>query len=180
MIESKLDSLVHYVCARCNDPSLLGATKLNKILWYSDVLAYVSTGNSISGAIYVKRQFGPVPKDILASKARLVASKAIIERNITYHGYNQKQLIALRNADVTVFTAEEVSIVNEVIETVCTKHTAASVSHASHDSVWHAAEIGEEIPLFAIFSGNVGELDEGDMAWAQAEIKKIEAEHEVA
>ena len=36
MDQEKFDALVHYICARCEDPTSLGATKLNKIMWYSD------------------------------------------------------------------------------------------------------------------------------------------------
>ena len=63
--QRKLKALIHYICYQCHDPSVLGATNLNKILWYSDVIAFARAGASITGETYVKQQFGPVPRHIL-------------------------------------------------------------------------------------------------------------------
>jgi hypothetical protein len=178
--DTRLDSLVHYVCARCDNPSELDATKLNKILWYSDVFAFATYGRSITGAVYVKRQFGPVPKDIRSSRARLVDSGAIFERMAMHHGYPQTQFIALSNPDISMFGPEQISLVDKVVETVCSNTTARPASRASHDGVWESAEIGEEIPMAAAaFAGNFGELDEDDLAWAKKEIDRIEATHDL-
>lgn len=175
MDDTRLDALVHYVCARCDTPSRLGATKLNKVLWYSDVFAYAQEGRSITGSAYVKRQFGPVPTTIMLARARLAASGAIVERMAMLHGYPQVQFIALRPADISGFTAAQVSLVDSVLEAICAADTASSVSNFSHDLVWESAEIGEEIPIAAAaFGGNFGEIDENDMAWARKEIDRIE------
>jgi len=173
--DTRLDALVHYVCARCENPSRLGATKLNKVLWYSDVFAYAQEGRSITGAVYVKRQFGPVPKNIMGARNRLVASGAMVERKAMVHGYPQVQFIALQPADISGFTANQISLVDSVVEAICSNHTAASISNRSHDFVWESAEIGEEIPMAAAaFGGNVGEIDEDDVAWARKEIDRID------
>ena len=63
---AKFKSAVHYICDKASsDPSVLGAIKLNKVLWYSDVINYLITGKPITGETYIKRQHGPVPKDII-------------------------------------------------------------------------------------------------------------------
>jgi len=175
MEQAKLDALVHYICARCDNPGKLGATKLNKVLWYSDVLAYAETGESITGAVYIKRQFGPVPKDILASRMRLQALGALVERKATAFDYNQIQFFALTKPDISMFSAAQISLVDSIIDAICSNHTAASISNLSHDLIWEAAEIGEEIPMApAAFGGNFGEIDEDDIVWARAEIDRIE------
>jgi hypothetical protein len=56
----KFSNLVHYICYKCDDPSQLGATKLNKILWYCDMFSYRWNSESMTGENYIKRQFGPV------------------------------------------------------------------------------------------------------------------------
>ena len=173
---NRLDALVHYVCARCDNPNRLGATKLNKVLWYSDVFAFAETGQSITGASYVKRQFGPVPKEIMAARSRLQSNGAVLERKSLHHNYEQIQFIALRPADISMFSAEQISMVDSVLEAICSGHTATSISQLSHDLVWEVAEIGEEIPMAAAaFAGNIGEIDEEDMAWARKEVDRIEA-----
>lgn len=175
MSDSKLDTLVHYICARCEVPSRLGATKLNKVLWYSDVFAFAEHGTSITGAVYVKRQFGPVPKNILESRERLRQSGAIVEKKVQYGGYPQVQFIALQDPDISAFSAKQISLVDQILQEICFGHTASSISQLSHDVVWEAAAIGEEIPMSAAaFAGNIGEIDENDMIWARREIDRIE------
>jgi len=172
---TKLDALVHYICARCEKPGLLGATKLNKVLWYSDVFAYAQDGQSITGAVYVKQQFGPVPKGIMGARARLEASGAIMETKALSHGYSQTQFIACKPADISIFTAAQISLVDSVLEAVCTNHTASSISRLSHDSIWDSAALGEEIPMAAAaFGGHFGDIDDSDMAWARGEVDRIE------
>lgn len=173
MDEAKFDALVHYICARCETLSKLGATTLNKILWYSDAGAYLYFGQPITGAAYVKREFGPVPKAILAARRRLIEAGAIVERDALFHGYSQKQFIALKRPDLSRFTADEISLVDSVIDAICEGHTATSISQLTHDHVWAAAQIGEEIPLFTIL-GKRGEIDEEDVAWARTEMNRIE------
>lgn len=173
---AKLDLLVHYICAVCENPAQLGVTKLNKILWYSDVAHYERTGKSITSASYVKRQFGPVPRDIMATRERLRNAGKIFERPAQLGRFSQTQLISLTEPDISAFTAEEISLVDAVTQEICGNHTASSISQLSHDAVWEVAAIGEEIPMFAAaFGGNVGEIDEDDIAWANAEVHKIKA-----
>ena len=176
-----LDALVHYVCERCDNPSKLGATKLNKVLWYSDVWAFAQDGRSITNAVYVKRQFGPVPKNIRIARYRLQESGAILERDFVNHGLMQVQFISLKPADVSMFTASQISLVDSVLEEICSNHTASSISNLSHDFIWESAQIGEEIPMSAAaFGGNFGEIDEDDIAWAKIEIDRIDQSRAVA
>jgi len=63
--QRKLKALIHYICYQCHDPSVLGATKLNKILWYSDVIAFARAGASITGETYVN--LAQCPDTFLAS-----------------------------------------------------------------------------------------------------------------
>ena len=60
----KFAALVHYIVHSC-DPKQLGAIRLNKALWYIDVLAYQTTGDPVTGETYRRRQFGPVPGSIM-------------------------------------------------------------------------------------------------------------------
>ncbi len=164
---NKLKALVHYICFQYHDPSVLGATKLNKILWYSDVIAYATTGASITGETYTKQQFGPVPRHILGIIDELKAEAALAVREVEYFGKVKKEYVALRKPDISMFTPDEISLIDSVIDVVCHKHTAASISLASHDAIWKLAEIGEEIPLYAALASELGEVTDEDVKWAK-------------
>ena len=56
----KFKTLVHYTIWECTNPAILGAIKLNKVLWVTDVLAYLIWGAPVTGEHYRKGQFGPI------------------------------------------------------------------------------------------------------------------------
>lgn len=163
----RFKKLVHYVCASCSDPTKLGATKLNKALWYADTFAYRVLGETISGEkAYIKRQFGPVPKRILKALAELEAEGAIRVRTRDYFGKPKREFISLQEPDESVFTNDELDIVNQVVAAICDEHTAVSISDLSHDTIWDAADMGEEIPVYAVLAANAAPVTKADMAWA--------------
>ena len=170
--QNKLKTLVQYICFQCHDPSVLGATKLNKILWYSDVIAFARGGASITGESYTKQQFGPVPRHILGVIEDLEAEEALAVREVEYFGKLKKEYIALKKPDISMFTADEISLVDSVIDVVCHEHTATSISMASHDAIWKLAEIGEEIPVYAALASELGEVTEDDVKWAKQVLSK--------
>ena len=162
----KLKALVHYVCDKAVDPSVLGAIKLNKVLWYSDAVHYLINGRSITGETYIKRQFGPVPRHIVGVVNSLVQERKIARGKVDHFGFYKSEYIALEGAALTLFSAEEIKLVDTAFEHVCMGHTARSISEETHGVIWQIAAMGEEIPLATVFASEVGELDEDDFAWA--------------
>jgi hypothetical protein len=171
-VPRKLEALAHYICYKCQDPTVLGSTKLNKILWYSDVIALQMRGEAITGETYVKQQFGPVPRHILEVLNRLEKREDIVIRSNEFHGYPKRDLIALTAPDISMFKPEEISIVDDVLREICFNHTAASISLSAHDAIWKLAEIGEEIPLETAFASELSEITEDDVKWARRKLSK--------
>ena len=166
----KFKTLVHYICSRVDDPTRLGATKLNKVLWFSDLLTYLNLNAPVTGARYVKRQFGPVPAAIMPIIEELKAEGALAVRDVEYFGKPKREFFALTIPDISAFSSEEISTVDGVIEAICETHTAASISDLTHNEAWDMAEIGEDLPFFTVFSARIGEIDESDIAWADGQI----------
>jgi len=170
----KLKNITHYICEKCSDPTKLGATKLNKILWFIDCMSYEKTGNPVTEATYIKRQFGPVPREILNVKRALQEEGKIAIRNDPVcGGRKQEKLISLTEPNIKDFSPEEISLSDSIIEDICFNHTAQSISELTHDEVWEAAEIGEQLPLFVVFARNKGEINENDVAWAKEKLNIV-------
>lgn len=169
----KFKALVHYICSRCQDnPGRLGATKLNKILWYADTGHFLKSGESLTGARYVKRQHGPVPAAITPIVDELVAEGKLIIRDPVYQ-YDTRQYITLQEPEIdSVFSASDIRDIDNVIDAVCDSHTAKSISIKSHNEAWQMAEIGEDLPLFTVLA-RPGELTETDMKWADEKIAAL-------
>jgi hypothetical protein len=170
---AKFKSLVHYICWRCADPTKLGAVKLNKALWRADFSAYLELGVPVTGATYVKRQFGPVPYAILPALRELEGEGKLSIREVEFHEKGKREFFALTRPDLSSFSAEEMSLIDEAIEYVTEKHTARSISEESHDRIWELARIGEEIPYYTMFS-KAAEITEHDIEWAKGKIMELQ------
>lgn len=146
--ETKLKELTLHIAQRCATHQLFGKIKLNKILFFADVNAYLHRGRPITGVNYVKREFGPVPEHMSERIKELQdARDAALEERDMPDMTQQKRVVALRKPDLSMFTAEDISIVSEVIDWF-RPVSANDVSEISHKSVgWDVARMGEIIPL---------------------------------
>jgi hypothetical protein len=164
--KDRLASVVHYVIARC-DPQKLGATKLNKVLWFADVLYYRRHGRTLTGVDnYMKQQFGPVQRNMLGVLAELKRDGKIIERaGDTPVGF-RREYIWLKEPDLSQFKADEIDLLNAVMERICDGESAKSISEKSHDALWDETEIGAPMPIRA---GAVvpAEITAEAVKWAQ-------------
>ncbi len=167
MNRDKFKALVHYICDKASDPSVLGSIKLNKVLWYSDSIMYLISGRSMTGESYLKRQHGPVPRHIVGVIENLVAEGKIARGRVDHFGYYKNEYIAIADSSVELFGADEIKLVDAAFEHVCKNHTAKSISEETHGVIWQLAEMGEEIPLATAFAADVGEIDETDIAWGR-------------
>ena len=142
-----------HVAARCQNDPTFGATKLNKILFFSDFSSFLRTGKPVTGAIYMRQNNGPVPRRLVPAREELIDKKrAVIQKNELWNGMVQNRLIALDKADLSQFTKEELQQVEAVVESLDGR-TAAEVSKLSHEEclAWEIAEDGEDIPYEAAF-----------------------------
>lgn len=173
-MRNKFEVLVHYICDKRSDrPDTLGKVKLNKAAWLSDRASYLLNLKAITEETYIKRQYGPVALNMGPTLDKLAKAGDLAIRGVDYFGYQKYVYYTLTKPDLRVFSPEEIDIINDVIDYVCDKHTASSISFESHDIIWQSAAIGEELPLYTVFAANPGELTETDVAWANEEAARL-------
>ena len=173
MASAKFKAMVHYIVESCKDPHRLGATRLNKICWYSDTIAYRYHGVPITDETYVKRKHGPVPKTILAALHELEKDKKISVREHEFlPGRKIRIFTSLSEPDVSAFERHDFDVINYVVERICHDHTAASISDLSHNAIWDAANDGEEIPMSATLVAEPAQWTTEISSWALTTIEK--------
>jgi Protein of unknown function (DUF4065) len=146
----KLQELVLYVARRCEEHHFFGTIKLNKILLYSDWGSYRDRGRGVTGIPYIKDIFGPAPKGIDQVIAGLVtAGDAVVLHRGMLNGLVQDRVVPIRDADLSIFDAEDIATVNDVVDRF-RKMPAKRVSDLTHDTAgWLSTHFGEEIPYSA-------------------------------
>jgi Protein of unknown function (DUF4065) len=162
----KIKSLIHYICHKCQNNSQLGATKLNKILWFADSFVYRTTGRTVSGSHYKKLPFGPVPTEASLALDELMADGKITIKTSLFFGKSKKDFISLTDPDSSFLDCEERKLIDQLISYICDGHTAKSISELSHDIIWESASIGEEIPMCAVLASSFATITEEDISWA--------------
>ncbi|HEY5058024.1 MAG TPA: Panacea domain-containing protein [Gaiellaceae bacterium] len=149
--QDKFKELVLYIAEKSETDPWFGATKLNKLLFYSDFLAYGYFGKPITGAVYQKLEHGPAPKKLLPLRAEMIREGSLGIRRERMLKFSQKRPTALRSPDVAVFDAEELDLVDRIIRLFCDR-SASEVSRISHDELcWQLAGEKEEIPYQSVF-----------------------------
>lgn len=144
--DQKLAQLILYIAAQCECDERFGATKLNKILFYADFVAYLQREEPITGQEYVRLEKGPAPRRLKPVLEELYRAGLAAEQQRIYFGYTQKRTVALKLPDLAVFGGDEIAIVDRVIETLRGLN-AAEVSYLSHQFPgWHCVPPGETIP----------------------------------
>ncbi len=153
--EKKFKELILYVSQKCATDPTFGATKLNKILFYADFLAYANLGKAITNFDYQKLPNGPAPRRLLPIRDQMVADHELVLQQIRLLSGNiQKRTVNVRQPDLRIFTGEEIALVDEIIEAF-EKAKAEVVSELSHRMVgWMLVENGESIPYNTVFLSN--------------------------
>ena len=162
----KFRALVHYIIDIV-EPSMLGKTKLNKILWFSERKAYLQSGKTITGETYVKFPEGPVAKHLLEALKDLKEEGVIVQRLSRVYDFNRHEYFSLSRPDISMFTQDEIDIVAREAVRIASM-TAKEISNISHDRTWETFEMNEPIPMVSVLASNVGNLTPDDVQWAES------------
>lgn len=122
----RLRNMLLYILSRCGE---VFCTKMNKLLFYTDFLAYRRLGMAISGLSYKAIEYGPVPErwDRVYSQFDDILQEP--------RSYGEKEgcvLLSDASADETVFTAAELRVLNDVCERFCNS-TSTDMTRISHE-----------------------------------------------
>jgi peptide deformylase len=148
--KTKLRAVVLYTCAHCG-PADLGAVKLHKVLYFTDMLHHVRVGTSVTGATYRKRPFGPTCDQLLPLLRALSAAGAIEIRESEQFGFRKKEYVAKEVPQIERLSGQELSLLDDMIEFVCYENTAKTISEFSHNRAWKEAELGDVLPYDSAF-----------------------------
>ena len=123
---ARLKNVMLYILGKCGE---VWCTKMNKLLFYTDFLAYRQRGMAITGLSYRAIDFGPVPE----RWDRVYSEFPEVKQELRQVGdFVGNVLKASAPADVSLFSNEEL----QVLETIC-QHFGAStsreISRLSHE-----------------------------------------------
>jgi hypothetical protein len=166
--DRRLGELILYIAQKSAGDRRFGDTKLNKLLYFADFVAYAALGEPVTGAVYQKLPHGPCPRRLIPVRDQLLADGAVdlVTEGV---GWPRKRTVAKRQPDLRGFTGEQVALIDEVIEHFW-HYNARDIEGASHRvSVgWQLANMNEDIPYeTALATGKPPSEDELEVARAR-------------
>ena|ERR1035437_8897862 len=142
----KLKESVLYISQVAEPDDTFAKVKLCKLLYNIDFEAYLQFGKSVTEETYRKLEQGTVPTAVFSL---LEDDKDVVLVNRLFHGYTQQKPVAMRDAETSIFTVEEIALINLVVR----RHwgqTGTQMSNESHNFIgWRLAKDNEIIPLQA-------------------------------
>ncbi|MDQ6678110.1 MAG: Panacea domain-containing protein [Acidobacteriota bacterium] len=128
---------------------------LNKILLFSDFLAFAELGEPITGFEYQKLPNGPAPRRSVPIRQAMTRSGELGMQELRLrNGRMMHKIVNLRAPNLALFSAAQISLVDSVIE-VLAGADADAVSELSHRLMgWKVAQMGGTIPYETIFLSN--------------------------
>lgn len=170
----KFKNMVHYICRRtATTPEKLGKTKLHKIVWFSEAKRFMLRGEKIIGERYVKKPYGPFAYHMEEIIKELSSENKLFQRKADYYGMEQIQLIGKGEPNLSLFSPDELQLIDETLEDICEGHTASSISDKTHGMIWQIAADEEPIPIETVLVAQLAPITNADIDWAKAEIAKI-------
>ena len=144
--DEKLKELILLIAEWSQADPKFGAIKLNKLLFHSDFSAFLTQGEPITGQEYFALRQGPAPRRLKPITQRMTERHELAYQEVPYYGHVQQRPIALRPADVSAFTPQEVKLIRETVQKFWDM-TATEISDQSHLFLgWKSAREKETIP----------------------------------
>ena len=144
--DDKLKELILYIVSNCDNDDTFGAVKLNKILFFADYLSYLTYGKPITGHEYQALPRGPAPRKLIPIREEMEGEDDVVLIKRQWRGHEQHRLIALREPDLSIFSAAEIALVDKLISSWWGRN-ANEISNKSHKFIgWQFARDGETIP----------------------------------
>jgi hypothetical protein len=152
--EAKLKEAIIYIASLSDRDDSFGATKLSKLLFRADFMAYAQWGNPVTGVEYFALENGPAPRP-MKKLLRLMAEQGDIAiREKDYFGHEQHRVIPLRSPNSDSFSKEEMGLLFWLIQHYWGR-SGTSMSNESHEFIgWSLAKLEETIPYAVALVGD--------------------------
>jgi hypothetical protein len=151
--DEKLKELILLIAEWSQSDPKFGAIKLNKLLFHCDFSSYLTYGRAITWQEYFALPQGPAPRRLKLLSERMRKNAELAYKEEPYYNHIKKTPIALRPANVKVFSAQEIVLIRKTIEKFWDKN-ATEMSEESHLFLgWKAARLMETIPYSTALVG---------------------------
>jgi hypothetical protein len=141
----RLKQLILHIAERTQAADFFGATKLNKVLYRSELAAYRELGHKLTEFHYQKNRMGPTLRAFQPVTTEMEGAGLIAWESRMHGRAEEKRIRALVAPDLTVFSDQEIAIVDAEIQRAWDL-TGTQVSAEEHQTAaWYATRMNETV-----------------------------------
>lgn len=137
----KIEAMISYIAEKTDN---LFKVKLMKMLWYSDVLAFIENGFSMTGMVYRHEAMGALP---VGHYSLMNLEKLNIQEEMSYSCDTMLHIYPTANMDYSVLTDGEKSILDKVISKFSAYKAKDIVEYMHKEKAYTETRPGEIIPF---------------------------------
>lgn len=162
--EEKFKQLLLYILKKCGSKPNVGETVLYKLLYFCDFDYFERYEKPLTGMPYKRLQYGPVPDQSVYNPIvnRMIKNNELERISRPYADETiQTKYVVFVEADETVFSPQEISVIEKVVNRLSDLNARQIKDHVHHDYPWLIHADGEIIDYGTVF-GREGEFAQRD------------------
>ena len=140
----KYKNAILYFIENCNN-SYLGATKLNKLIYYLDFLNYRDRDESVTKDVYYNKTYGPVPNSIDEIMSELIKDRAIEVKKNPFEDKERSSYVSKKEPDISKFSDGEKKLLKDICKEFKSYETNKIVAQTHLEGPWFNSNPHEKI-----------------------------------
>ena len=136
----KFREVLLYILNKVGARPNVGETVLYKLIYFIDFDFYEMYEEQLIGATYQKNTYGPTPIEFAAITKEMIENKEIEKVKSQYFSKDQKKYLPLRNARLDILSANELKLIDEVINRLADKNESQLSEYSHGDIPWKVTE----------------------------------------
>jgi len=147
----KFKEVFLYIIDKVGSKPNIGETVVYKLLYFIDFNFYEKYEEQLIGAQYIKNRYGPTPVEFAKIIDQMMNNQEVEKVKSKYFEHPQTKYLPLRKPDLSKLTAEELAVIEDVLNKLSDMN-ATQISNYSHDDIpWKTAKEGKMIEYEAVF-----------------------------
>ena len=146
----KFKEVLLYILNKVGSKPNVGESVIYKLLYFIDFDYYEKYEEQLIGATYKKNKHGPTPVEFIKIVEDM-DGKDILRVKTKYFKYLQKKYLPRREPDLSKLNANELKIIDNVLERLSDKNATEIGAYSHNDVPWLTTEDGKIIEYESVF-----------------------------
>lgn len=137
----KIEAIISYIAEQVSN---LFKVKLMKMLWYSDVMAFIQNGSAMTGMVYRHEAMGALP---IGHYSLMNLENLNVQEEVSYNYDSMFHVYPDKNMDYSILSKNEKAVLNKVIAKFKDYRATDIVNYMHEEKAYKETLAGEIIPF---------------------------------